>query len=394
MSSRWQNSLLIGKRLLQTGNALRKTGTTWLKDRDTPPEELARQTCENLGTTYIKLGQLIASSPSLFPHNYVKSFQNCFDNAPAVPFEEIERILTEQLGPNLQRYYQYIDPTPLATASIAQVHAATLVSGESVVIKVQKPGVENILQTDFQLMEWSAKLFERVNKNIPRDSIRDIVIEMRDGMLEECDFLKEANNIQVFEQFLKERQINYIIVPKVYPMASNTRVLTMERLHGKSVSELIKNNGITPPLQILLSQAINVWIDSVQHCSIYHADLHAGNLIAIDENTLGFIDFGIVGHMEQQLWEDVSELMHAGKSADFDRVAQLLCKIGATNQQIDQQQLANDIKTIFTTDIAQENFFLELSHIAQQHGIRFPRAFTLLLKQLLYFDNFINPSKQ
>ena len=393
MSSRWQNSVLLGKRLLQTGNALRKTGVTWLKNRDTPPAELARLTCENLGTTYIKLGQLIASSPSLFPHQYVKSFQNCFDNAPAVPFEQIETILIEELGPNLQRYYQHIDPEPLATASIAQVHAATLVSGEAVVIKVQKPGVANILQTDFQLMEWSAKLVERLNKHTPPDSIGDIVAEMRDGMMEECDFLKEADNIRTFAKFLAEREIKGVVVPTVFPMASNKRVLTMERLQGSSVSELIKQGGISDALQQQLAHAIHVWLESVQHCAIYHADLHAGNLIAIDEQTLGFIDFGIVGHMDPQLLAAIFSLMSAAKDGDYLTVADLLCQLGATNKVIDRAQLARDISVIFNGDTAQENFFLELSQTAQQHGIRFPRAFTLLLKQFLYFDNFVNIAK-
>lgn len=389
MASRWQNSVLMGKRLLQTGNALRKTGATWLKNRDTPPEELARQTCENLGTTYIKLGQLIASSPSLFPHNYVKSFQNCFDNAPAVHFDEIERILTEELGSNLQRIYRDIDPEPIATASIAQVHNATLVSGEAVVIKVQKPGVAHILQTDFQLMDWSAKLFERLNKHVPKDSISDIVQEIRAGMLEECDFLKEAQNIQIFGKFLDQRDIQSVVVPAVYPMACNKRVLTMQRLNGPSVSEVMRAGPIDDTLQNQLADAISVWMDSVQHCDIYHADLHAGNLIVVDQQTLGFIDFGIVGHMDKQLWQDITALMTAGKAQDYLQVAELLCKIGATYKDINTQQLAKDISGVFQGNISQENFFLELSQIAQQHGIRFPRAFTLLLKQILYFDNFI-----
>lgn len=390
MSTRWQTGLQVGKRLFQTGNALRKTGSVWLKNRDSSPAELARIACEDLGATYIKLGQLIASSPSLFPHEYVQSFQNCFDNAPAVAFDQIQTIIEQELGPNLSRYYQSIDPVPLATASIAQVHAAVLTSGERVVIKVQKPGVEHVLSTDFQLLEWSARLLERFNRKLPRNSVLGIVEEMRDGMLEECDFLKEADNLEIFADYLQQQNIEPIVVPKVFRVASNKRVLTMERLPGQTVSEYMALNGLSPALRLQLAGAMSVWMNSINQCDIYHADLHAGNIIIIDEQTLGFIDFGIVGHLDPVLWQRLMQLMEAGKARHYQQVAELLCQIGATNQHIDTAQLARDIEHIFTGAVLADNLMLELSQIAQQHGIRFPRAFTLLLKQLLYFDNFLN----
>ena len=155
------------RRIGQTSIVLQKSGWRWLNNRDMPLPELARDTVEALGSTYIKLGQLIASSPSLFPHEYVQAFQSCLDQTTPLPFTAIEKVLVGEFGPTLSRYFREIDPTPLASASIAQVHAARLFSGEDVVIKVQKPGVENILTTDFQFMQFSAMLLEKISKNMP-----------------------------------------------------------------------------------------------------------------------------------------------------------------------------------------------------------------------------------
>lgn len=384
------------RRIGQTSMALQKSGWRWLNNRDMPLPELARDTVESLGSTYIKLGQLIASSPSLFPHEYVQAFQSCLDQTNPLPFSTIEKVLHGEFGPTLSRYYRDIDPTPLASASIAQVHAARLYSGEDVVIKVQKPGVEDILSTDFQFMQFSAMLLEKLSKHIPSSSITDMVEEIRNGMLEECDFYREADNIALYRRFLDKNAITHVTVPAVFRAASSKRVLTMERFYGVPLSNTdeVRKRSANPEQALI--DALNTWFLSLTQCQIYHADLHAGNVMMLDDGRIGFIDFGIVGRISQGTWSSLLALIATVPTRDFDAIASALAGIGATHQQVDTTALSRDLQQLyrrFEEDTINDDFLnevtLQVSTLGRQHGIRFPREFTLLLKQFLYFDRYI-----
>jgi predicted unusual protein kinase regulating ubiquinone biosynthesis (AarF/ABC1/UbiB family) len=384
------------RRIGQTSVALQKSGWRWLQNRDTPLPELARDTVEALGSTYIKLGQLIASSPSLFPHEYVEAFQPCLDQTTPLPFSTIEKVLKKELGPTLSRYFRDISPTPLASASIAQVHTARLYSGEDVVIKVQKPDVENILATDFQFMQFSAALLEKISKHIPESSITDMVKEIRNGMLEECDFQREANNIALYRRFLDNNAITHVTVPTTYRSASSKRVLTMERFYGVSLSDTEAVQKITNNPEQMLIDALNTWFLSLTQCQIYHADLHAGNVMLLNDGRIGFIDFGIVGRIAPTTWAALLSLIATVPTRDFDAIAKAMAGIGATHQTVNTVALSQDLQRLyekFESDTADDNFLnditLQISTIGRRHGIRFPREFTLLLKQFLYFDRYI-----
>lgn len=384
------------RRITQTSIALQKTGWRWLQNRDMPLPELARDAVEQLGSTYVKLGQLIASSPSLFPHEYVQAFQSCLDQTTPLPFSDIEKVLIGEFGPTLTRYFREIDPKPLASASIAQVHAAKLFSGEDVVIKVQKPGVEDILSTDFQFMQFAASLFEKISKNIPTSSITDMVAEIRNGMMEECDFYREADNIALYKRFLDSNNITHVTVPKVYRQASSKRVLTMERFYGASLSDIDKVREYSSNPEQALINALNTWFASLTQCQIYHADLHAGNVMMLQDGRIGFIDFGIVGRISQSTWAALLSLIATVPTRDFPAIAAALAGIGATNSVVNTAALAHDLEQLylqFQEADANEDFLndvtLRVSALGRQHGIRFPREFTLLLKQFLYFDRYI-----
>lgn len=165
--------------------------------------KLMRETFESLGSTYIKLGQFIASTPSLFPREYVQEFQGCLDQTPTLPFSYIQQVLAEEFeGKNLNEIFSFIDEKPLASASIAQVHAARLVTGEDVVLKVQKPGVETILYTDLNVVHWATKLLEKAVPKIKFASLSEIVDEIKTRMVREVDFIEEAQNLDDFVQYL------------------------------------------------------------------------------------------------------------------------------------------------------------------------------------------------
>jgi aarF domain-containing kinase len=306
-------------RIGQTGRVLAGTGVGWLFGDRPPTPRLVRQTFERLGATYVKLGQLIASSPSMFPEPWVTEFQHCLDQTTPLPWRTIRRALKEELGDKLESEFLWVDPEPLASASIAQVHAARLRTGEDVVLKVRKPGVQKVIVTDLNLLHLVARVAERVTPGAAHASLAAIVEEIQGSMMEECDFLREAANIEAFREYLDETLNTQAVAPRVYPKLSTARVLTMERFFGVPLTDAEGLRRCTDDPEELLLNALNTWFGSLMHCRTFHADLHAGNLMALRDGRIGFIDFGIVGRIREETWRAMFALGKACRRATSRR---------------------------------------------------------------------------
>jgi aarF domain-containing kinase len=399
-------------RLGHTGRVLAGTGVGWLLGDRPPTPRLVRRTFERLGATYIKLGQFIASSPSIFPDAWVTEFQHCLDQTTPLPWRTIHRALREELGARLDSDFRWVDPQPLASASIAQVHAARLLSGEDVVLKVRKPGVEKVIVTDLNLLHLVARVAERVTPGAAHASLAAIVQEIQASMMEECDFLKEAANIEAFRQYLDDTLNTQAAAPRIYPELSTARVLTMERFFGVPLTDAAGLRRCTDDPEELLLTALNTWFGSLMHCRTFHADLHAGNLMALRDGRIGFIDFGIVGRIREETWRAMFSLADGLPRGDFKAVAEGLAVMGATREGVDTARLAADLEELFRKlDLAPpqpgeayghmvvydqppededlNHALMDLVAVGRRHGIRFPREFTLLVKQFLYFDRYI-----
>ena len=365
--------------------------------------KLMRETFESLGSTYIKLGQFIASTPSLFPREYVEEFQGCLDQTPTLPFSYIQGVLNEEFeGRNLNEIFSFIDQKPLASASIAQVHAAKLVTGEDVVLKVQKPGVETILYTDLNVVHWATKLLERAVPKIKFASLSEIVDEIKVRMVREVDFIEEAQNLDDFIQYLNVSGNQAATAPKVYHQFSTRRVLTMQRLYGVSLTDFdVVKKYAKDPTQVLIT-AMNTWFGSLMLCKSFHADLHAGNLMLLEDGRIGFIDFGIVGQLNPEVWSACMAFMDARQHTNYTAMAENMLKMGMTHQKIDTQVLADDLERLFSgvlladpQEILSSNpadlndIMMDMIGVGERHGIKFPRDFALLFKQMLYFDRFM-----
>lgn len=379
-----------------------------------------RKLFERMGATYIKLGQFIASAPTLFPPEYVQEFQYCFDRAPAVPFEEIQKIMLEELGRPLDSIYEYVDPTPIASASIAQVHGARLRgSQEDVVIKVLKPGIEEILMADLNFVYVVARILEFLNPELNRTSLVGIVQDIRESMLEEVDFNKEAVNIESFRRYLEAMGLTrQATAPKVYQQCSTRRVLTMQRLYGVPLTDLDSISSLVSSPEATLITALNVWFGSLLACETFHADVHAGNLWLLRDGRIGFLDFGIVGRISPKTWAAMEIFLASIATEEYESMASALTEMGATNKDVDTKAFARDLEKIFSSiqdldteiivatargtntnatavsanvvvDERQMNaLFLDVVRVSESYGLRFPREFALLMKQLLYFDRY------
>lgn len=381
------------------------------------PPELAPRTLrrlfERLGATYVKLGQFIASSPTLFPAEYVLEFQGCLDASPTVPFAQIEKVVTEELGRPLDAVFASFDRTPLASASVAQVHAATLLTGEDVVVKVQKPGTRDVLQADLGFLAISTRVLQFVAPALGRLSLAGIVSDLRTTMLGELDFRQEARNLADFATFLRTSGLTDIATcPRTFPAASAQRVLTMERLYGVPLVDLDGIRAYSSNPEQTLINALNTWSLSVVASPSFHADVHAGNLLVLKDGRVGFIDFGIVGRIPEPTWAAVQAFGAGVVQADWKMVAAAMVDMGATSDAVDIDKLARDIEAIalkaqtidpqvsasvrggevraqLTVDSeAITRLTLEVAEVAERAGVKLPREFGLLIKQALYFDRY------
>lgn len=375
-----------------------------------------RRIFEELGATYIKLGQFIASSPTIFPAEYVTEFQACLDNSPTVSYSEIRKIIQDDLKQPLSALFLSVDPTPLACASIAQVHRAILRDGTEVVIKVRKPGVDSTLKADLGFLFIASKIIEFINPSVSAISLSNIVGDIRDSMLDELDFQKEAKNLNNFRSFLSANGITDAVAPKPFPSASGTKVLTMEYLKGVPLVDLegIKRFTISP--EATLISALRTWALSVATNDVFHADVHAGNLLVLEDGRVGFIDFGIVGKISDNFRTAISNLFEAFVVGDYQNVAKALVQMGATKTNVDIVKFGRELEVVIqkitmlqpeilieatetlggssvdarlvvdereTTEIV-----LEIVTVANNNGLKLPREFGLILKQALYFDRY------
>jgi aarF domain-containing kinase len=388
------------RRLAQTvGIALRSAvqiGWARLRKRPSVGPTVVRRAFEDLGPTYVKLGQLVASTEGIFPPRYSEELRGCLDRVKPLRFEVIEGVLREELGKPLAQVFSEIDKTPLASASIAQVHAARLLDGSEVVLKVQRPGIGESIAADLRILRGIA----RVVAATPRGALANplaIVDDFARTLGEELDFVREAASMEEFNRILGALDQHEVVAPRVTKELTSKRLLVMERFFGNRVDDVdaIRASARELDLEAKLLVGMRAWFQGVVFHGFFHGDVHAGNLMALRDGRIGFLDFGVVGRLAPAQRRGVIDTLLCFATGDFKRLAETWHQMGTCEGEPDIDALGRDLKAVYEPLLASSVDAIKYADIlpgilrtAEKHRLRMPRDFVLVTKQMLYFDRY------
>ena len=345
-----------------------------------------RETLGELGPTFIKLGQILSSRPDILPADFISELTHLQDHAAPMPVELVFNLIEKGLGKPAHQLFATIDPVPLASASIAQVHRATLASGEEVVVKVQRPGIEEQIRSDTDLLSYLARFLEGVIEETGIYTPTGIVAEFRQAMLLELDFHNEARNIEAFAKNHLERP--YVVVPKLYRELSARTVITLEEIKGTKLKTVLEDPAYPGVDRKQLARRV---LDASFHQlftdGLFHGDPHPGNMFVVGGDKIGLIDFGLVGHLSKGMQESIILLVLAISLKDPDTVARLLYKVGVPDQRINLHQFRADIHTILDSylglklsELDSGNLLKDLVDLALKYKIKIPKEYAVLSK--------------
>ncbi len=302
-----------------------------------------RLSLEELGTTFIKLGQMLSTRPDLVGDDIAAELSKLQDNVPPVDLEIIKSTIENELSKPPEDLFSEFEENPLGSASIGQVHKAVLKNGDKVAIKVQKPDVEEIVHQDITIMRFLA---ERINDYMPQFRIYNlprIVDEFERSILKEIDYTQEAMNIVRFDENFKDDETVY--VPRVYKQYSTEKVLAMELIEGKRVSDVIDSaEGYDKPL--IAEREINSFFKQVLIYGFFHADPHPANVYILDDNVVCFLDYGMMGLLDQEFREQCAELVIYFLENSVKGLMNQLVYMGIINESMDLKAFRYDLSDI------------------------------------------------
>ncbi|HEX4979782.1 MAG TPA: AarF/UbiB family protein [Acidimicrobiales bacterium] len=356
-----------------------------------------RRAFEELGPTYVKLAQLIASSPGLFPEVLADEFRACLDMVPPVTAAEVSATITEELGAPPHEVFARFDMHPLASASIAQVHTAQLPDGEEVVVKIQRPGIRQRVEGDLRILMRLAQLLEKASTKGRMANPIAVVEDFAATLSEELNFVNEGRAMERFERNLRSFGKNENVrVPSVRWQYTTPRVLTMERIYGYKIDDLARLNEQGWDLEGALKGGVRAWMEAALEHGFFHGDVHAGNLMLDTDGNIVFLDFGIVGRLDEKTKEVIRHglpalLIHG----DFVEVAKAIYELGAILKPADLEESSRDIAQIVEpilgqplSEISYGQILIDIVRIGTRYEVRLPREMVLVAKQMLYFERY------
>lgn len=366
----------------------------WRRILPTPPPrrtlgQRLRLAAEELGPTFVKLGQLLSMRPDVVPHEVILELRKLQDSVQPLPFATMQPVLATALGREVTEVFAEFEERPVAAASLAQVYFARLRDGTAVAVKVQKPELQRRMETDFDLAEWLAGLLHERVEALRVMDLRGVIAEARRGVMSELDFRNEARNQRFFTSLNVQRE--RVFAPKVFPELCSEHVLVMERVDGRAVSAITD----LPAMQreALAAAGAESLVRQVFSAGFFHADPHAGNLFVTTDGRLCFLDWGLVGHLTRRLRHALADFWIAAVEQDTERIVQIAADLAPVDARPDLRLLEKEVTVALREELnfaigrqAIGRAMLRLLFIFGQHGITLSRDYALMAKAVLSIE--------
>jgi predicted unusual protein kinase regulating ubiquinone biosynthesis (AarF/ABC1/UbiB family) len=352
-------------------------------------EELADD-LERMGPTYVKLGQLLSTRVDLLPPTYTDALTRLQDDVDPFPFDEVKTIVEEELGVSIGNAFRHFDEKPMAAASLGQVHRATLRSGREVVVKVQRPGIRETVRDDMEALGRLADFADRHTEVGRRYGFGQLLQQFRRSLAGELDYQREAANLTRLGELVADHP--YLLVPQPVADYTSSRVLTMDFVPGRKVTDVGPLGLLDVDGEPLVRDLFSAYLHMILVDGFLHADPHPGNLLLTPDGRLALIDLGMVATVPPRVQDDVVKLLLAISDADGEEAAAVLAAMGSPLDGYDATQFREDVAALVTRavalggDVQAGAVLVELSRLSGVHGLRPPAEMAMIGKALLNLD--------
>lgn len=350
----------------------------------TRPEHV-RMALEDLGATFIKLGQILSTRADLLPPDYQAEFAKLQDAAPTIPFAQVQATVEAELGQPLEALFATFDPVPLAAASIGQAHTATRRDGAEVVVKVRRPGVVDHIEADLTLLHRLAVTASQRSSLAAQYDLVALTEEFAQTLRAELDYVQEGHNAErVAANFAQDPTVH---IPCIFWETTTARVLTLERIHGIKINDLAALDAAHIDRAVVAERAAKIILKMVFEDGFFHADPHPGNFLIEPQGAIGLIDYGMVGTVDPTTQDHLAQLLLALAGQDTDRLVDAFLDLGVTREAVDRLALRADLERLLAHsysqplgEIALGPLLNELLDLVRHHHLRLPTNLALLVK--------------
>src|SRR5678815_6119883 len=358
-----------------------------------PAEDLAKD-LEKLGPTFIKLGQLLSTRADLLPGPYLEALERLQDQIEPFPYEDVERIVSGELGVRISKAFADFDTTPLAAASLSQVHKAHMRDGREVVVKVQRPDIRDLIVGDLEALGEIAHFLDQHTELGRRYEFDNMLVQLRKSLLRELDFTIEANNLHTIADNLVD--FENIVIPEPIDDFTTTRVLTMEYISGKKITALNPLRLLEIDGGLLAHELFSAYLKQFLVDGLFHADPHPGNVFLTDDDRIALLDLGMVGRVTGTFQDNLLRLLLAISEGRGEMAAQAAIRMGEPKEGFDRSaferritDLVSDNSDAVLSKLNAGKVTLEITRISADCWFRLPAEFTMIAKALLNLDRVV-----
>lgn len=351
------------------------------------PAQHMRLALEELGPTFIKFGQIISTRPDLLPPDFIAELSRLQDDVPPEPWEPIKACIEEELGGPIEQLFATFDPTPMAAASLGQVHAATLADGQEVIVKVQRPDIERTIDVDLDILYDLARMAQRRTALGQTYDLVEIAEDFAYTLRGELDYRREGHNTDRFRENFSDEP--YLYIPQVYWDYTTRRVLVLERIYGIKIDDVDALDAAGYDRHRIAAHSARMITKEILEDGFFHADPHPGNFVVMPGEIIGLMDFGMVGHLSPADKADLARLYVVAMQQDVPGAADQLMRMGVADQRVDRLALERDLRRMMHKyyglsigEFQVGEMIEEFMTVAFRHRLRFPSNLWLVGKTL------------